>query len=97
VAAVPACICVEVVYATQDRAVVKSYRLVPPVRIADALRAAAADPDFSGVDLWNSPVGVYGRRMAPDHPIKHGDRVEIYRPLAADPKTARRARARQKS
>ncbi|MDH3320784.1 MAG: RnfH family protein [Betaproteobacteria bacterium] len=38
-------------------------------------------------------VGIYGRRVAPDTRLADGDRVEIYRPLSADPKDARRRRA----
>lgn len=38
-------------------------------------------------------VGVYGRTASADTMLKDGDRVEIYRPLVADPKQARRRRA----
>lgn len=39
-------------------------------------------------------VGIHGRRVALDARLADGDRVEIYRPLNADPKEARRRRAR---
>ena len=45
---------IEVVYAEPQRAIVKVYRLDPGSRVADALRLAALDPDFAGVDLENS-------------------------------------------
>ena len=86
---------IEIVYAEPHRAIVKTLRLAPGSRIADALRAAALDPDFSGVDLVNSPVGVFGRTAGPEYVLKDGDRIEIYRPLAADPKAARRSRVQQ--
>lgn len=38
-------------------------------------------------------VGIHGRRVTLDTPLRDGDRVETYRPLAADPKEARRRRA----
>ena len=38
-------------------------------------------------------MGIFGKRVALDHPLAPGDRVEIYRPLAMDPKEARRRRA----
>lgn len=41
-------------------------------------------------------VGVHGRRVTLDTRLANGDRVEIYRPLSADPKEARRARARRR-
>jgi uncharacterized protein len=47
------------------------------------------------VDLANSALGIFGRPTRADHALRQGDRIEIYRPLAADPKVARRARAKQ--
>ena len=41
-----------------------------------------------------APLGIWGRVVAPDAALADGDRVEIYRPLAQDPKEARRQRAR---
>jgi putative ubiquitin-RnfH superfamily antitoxin RatB of RatAB toxin-antitoxin module len=86
---------IELAYAEPQRAIVKSFQLAPQSQVADALRLAALDPDFSGVDLENSALGIFGRVVRADHPLKDGDRIEIYRPLTADPKTARRARAKQ--
>jgi putative ubiquitin-RnfH superfamily antitoxin RatB of RatAB toxin-antitoxin module len=86
---------IEIAYAEPQRAIVKTFQLAPQSRVADAMRLAALDPDFSGVDLDNSAVGIFGRVVQADHPLKDGDRIEIYRPLTADPKTARRARAKQ--
>jgi putative ubiquitin-RnfH superfamily antitoxin RatB of RatAB toxin-antitoxin module len=86
---------VEVSYAEPQRAVVKRFRLGSPASIDDVLRLAAADPAFAGVDIAHAAVGVFGRLAPSSQPLNDGDRVEIYRPLAADPKSARRARARQ--
>jgi len=92
-ASIPADIGVEVSYAEPERAVVKTFRLGYPACIADVLRLAAADPDFAGVDIEHAAVGIFGRLASLSQPLNDGDRVEIYRPLAADPKIARRARA----
>jgi hypothetical protein len=86
---------VEIAYAQPQRVIVKTYELGPGARVADALRLAALDPDFSGVDLANSPLGVFGKVARADQALREGDRIEIYRPLSADPKAARRARAKQ--
>jgi putative ubiquitin-RnfH superfamily antitoxin RatB of RatAB toxin-antitoxin module len=86
---------VEIAYAEPQRAIVKTLRLAPGSRISDALQMAAHDPDFSGVDLANAAVGIFGRLARADHILQEGDRIEIYRPLTADPKTARRARAKE--
>jgi putative ubiquitin-RnfH superfamily antitoxin RatB of RatAB toxin-antitoxin module len=91
----PTEISVEVSYAEPQRAVVKTYRLGSAASVGDALRLAAADPDFAGVDLAHSAVGIFGKLAPASQLLNGGDRVEIYRPLAADPKSARRARARE--
>ena len=82
-------------YAEPHRAVLKRFTIGTPACIADALRLAAADPDFAGIDIAGSVVGVFGRVVRASTPLEDGDRVEIYRPLAADPKSARRTRARE--
>jgi putative ubiquitin-RnfH superfamily antitoxin RatB of RatAB toxin-antitoxin module len=86
---------IEIAYAEPQRAIVKIFRLAAGSRVADALRLAALDPEFAGVDLANSAFGIFGRSARPDHALQQGDRIEIYRPLRADPKAARRARAQQ--
>jgi putative ubiquitin-RnfH superfamily antitoxin RatB of RatAB toxin-antitoxin module len=85
---------IEIAYAEPRRAIVKSLRLPPGARVADALKLAAVDPDFAAVDLANSTFGIFGKLAGADQPLRQGDRIEIYRPLLADPKEARRARAR---
>ncbi len=72
----------------------KMLHLPPGSCVADALRLAALDPDFAGIDFASSAFGVFGKAVQADQALKSGDRVEIYRPLAADPKEARRARAK---
>jgi uncharacterized protein len=66
--------------------------LPPGSRAIDAIEASgllAAHPELSS----SLSVGVFGQACAPDHPLRDGDRVEVYRPLTVDPKEARRVRA----
>ena len=86
---------VEIAYAEPQRAIVKILRLAPGSEVADAVRLAALDADFAGVDLANAAIGIFGKLTRNDHVLQDGDRIEIYRPLTADPKAARRARARE--
>ncbi|MDP9084613.1 MAG: RnfH family protein [Pseudomonadota bacterium] len=86
---------VQVVSAAPERAAVKYLELTPMSSVADALRLAALDAAFAGVDFATAPVGIFGRPVRPEQGLKDGDRIEIYRPLSADPKIARRARARE--
>jgi uncharacterized protein len=57
-------------------------RLAPDATLADALRAGGLDAE----------AGVWGRLRAPSTRLRDGDRIELYRPLAVDPKEARRLR-----
>ena len=86
---------VEVVYAEPSRQIVKTYRLQAPATVAELLALAAVDAEFAGIDCLHAPVGIYGRLAARRDALADGDRVEIYRPLAVDPKAARRSRARR--
>ena len=86
---------IEVVYCEAQRAIVKTYDLDAGSSVAEALRLAAQDADFAGVEVKNATFGIFGRLASPEQVLQEGDRLEIYRPLTADPKTARRARAQQ--
>ena len=86
---------IEIVYAEPQRAIVKTLHLPAGASVADALQLAALDPEFAGVDLANSALGIFGKLTQGNQLLRQGDRIEIYRPLAADPKEARRARAQQ--
>jgi putative ubiquitin-RnfH superfamily antitoxin RatB of RatAB toxin-antitoxin module len=88
---------VAIVYAQPQRSISKSLLLSPGATIADALAEAALDQDFLGVDLANSPVGIFGKVARRDVKLNDGDRIEIYRPLQEEPKLARRKRASPKA
>jgi len=76
---------IEVVRARPQRQEAVALELEQGATVLVALRAAGMPLD--------QPVGIYGRRVALDARLADGDRVEIYRPLRADPKEARRQRA----
>jgi uncharacterized protein len=84
---------ITVAYAQADRQILREVELPAAARVADALALAALDPLFADIDLQRAVVGIFGQRSAPDSMLQDGDRVEIYRPLTADPKAMRRARA----
>jgi putative ubiquitin-RnfH superfamily antitoxin RatB of RatAB toxin-antitoxin module len=85
-------IAVEVVLALPGRVLLKRLMLDAGATAAEAVRVAGLRQDGLPVDLQR--LGIFGRRVAPDQPLRDGDRVEIYRPLVLDPKEARRRRAR---
>lgn len=86
---------VEVAYALPEKQ--KIYGLIVE-ECTSALEAVKQSPvckDFGDIDLDTAKMGVFGQSIkAPaSHILQAGDRVEIYRPLIADPKAARRKRA----
>ena len=78
---------VEVVHARPDAAKTVTVSIPAGSTAAEAVRA-------SGLP-HHGTFGVFGKRVAPDFRLREGDRVELYRPLAQDPKEARRRRARK--
>jgi len=84
---------VEVVYALPGGHDHTTLELRGGATVDEALRASGIAERHRGIDL--SRLGIFGRRVARDTPLAQGDRVEIYRPLALDPKEARRERARR--
>ena len=88
-------IAVEVVYGLRDTQRVVALTLPQGSLVSDALEAARQDllKCFPDLLIESAAIGVYGRKVSPDHRLKAGDRVEIYRPLIADPKAVRRAKA----
>ncbi len=63
------------------------------LRLPAGARAGAAVA-ASGLGTGSMPLGIGGRLVTAQEPLRDGDRVEILRPLALDPKEARRRRAR---
>lgn len=86
---------VEVVYATPAAQRRYAVDLPPGGTVRAAIERSGVLRDHPHIDLVRDRVGVYGRLVALDDVLEEGDRVEILRPLLADPKAARRQRARR--
>jgi putative ubiquitin-RnfH superfamily antitoxin RatB of RatAB toxin-antitoxin module len=84
---------VEVVYASTRVQEIVCVELEPGATVADAIEASGLRVRFPSLSRGQQPVGIFGRVVTPQHPIAAGDRIEIYRPLVADPMAARRQRA----
>ena len=83
---------IEVVYALPDVQHRLHLELEAGARVRDALAAVRRVPPFSGMDMAAQSVGIFGRIVDLDEVLGPDDRVEVYRPLAVDPKEARRRR-----
>jgi putative ubiquitin-RnfH superfamily antitoxin RatB of RatAB toxin-antitoxin module len=87
---------VEVVYALPEREDAVSVSLPAGASALDALRASGLLERHPEIDLARQKIGVYGRVVSAEARLRDGDRVEVYRPLAVEPKEARRRRALKK-
>lgn len=70
-----------------------SVELEEGASVREAVERSGVLAEFPEIDLGRNRVGVYGRLVTLDSALGEGDRVEILRPLVADPKAARRRRA----
>jgi uncharacterized protein len=86
-------ITVQVAYALPHQQVVLSVELPVGATALQAAQDSGIATTFPGLDLENATFGIYGQLVAPRQVLRDGDRVEIYRPLTADPKEVRKARA----
>jgi uncharacterized protein len=87
---------VAVVYATPTRQFAKTLSLPAGSSVEQAIRASGLLEELPELDLAHQRVGVFGEPVQLDDCLQGGERVEIYRPLLADPKEARRRRAKAK-
>jgi hypothetical protein len=83
----------EVVYALPQRQTVVAVELAHGATVYQAVMVSGIGRDHPELDLDNADFGIWGERVRADECVSDGDRIEIYRPLVADPKTMRRKRA----
>ena len=88
---------ITVIYAEPDAADVTTLNLPIDSTIAAAVEASGILARNPALTLKTMRCGIFGRRAEPDTVLQEGDRVEIYRPLRADPKELRRSRVKLKS
>lgn len=86
---------VEVVYATPKKQKLVAMDVPTGTTAAEAIGLAALEQDFEDLEVDYNAIGVFSQKVSPDHILLPGDRVEIYRPLIADPKEIRRQRAKE--
>jgi putative ubiquitin-RnfH superfamily antitoxin RatB of RatAB toxin-antitoxin module len=87
---------VSVVYANPKRQFWTTLDLPDGSRVQDAIDRSSVLRQFPEIDLATQKVGIFSKTVGLDTALEDGDRVEIYRPLTADPKTIQ-ARAKAKT
>lgn len=84
---------VEVAYAREEQQALLPVQGPEGLTIAEAIERSGIIQRFPEIDLAANKVGVFGKMAKLDTALADGDRVEIYPPLIADPKQARKSRA----
>lgn len=86
---------IEVVYAAVDRQVLLTLTVPAGTSLRAAVQASGIAVQFPELDPVGCPLGIFGKVVADAEvrAVQAGDRIEIYRPLLADPKEVRRLRA----
>ena len=88
---------VEVVYAYPERYFLKKLTLENPITIQNAIVQSGVLEKYTEIDLRQNKVGIFSRLAKLTDMVENGDRIEIYRPLVADPKEIRRKRAAEQA
>lgn len=86
-------ICVEVAYARPDQQVIIPVDVEEGITLEEAIVRSGILTQFPEIDLKTNKVGVFSKICKKDQILRDRDRVEIYRPLIADPKKVRKQRA----
>ncbi|MED5596366.1 RnfH family protein [Janthinobacterium sp. P210006] len=87
---------VQVCHALPDSSFLRTLTVPAGTTIEQAVAQSGLLQAIPGIDLAINMVGIYGKKKTPDTVLHEHDRVEVYRPLQADPKEARRRRASSK-
>lgn len=87
---------VEVAYALPTKQKLIVLQMKPGSTVRDAIEQSGILAQFQDIDLESThKVGIWSKSCALSRALQQGDRVEIYRPLVADPKEIRKRRAEQ--
>ena len=84
---------VEVAYAVDKKQAILTLQVAEGTTALEAAKQSGITEKFEGIDLENAKLGIFAKVVSPSQVLREGDRVEIYRPLIADPKEVRKARA----
>ena len=87
---------VEVAYARPDQQKIITLQVAPGCTIQAAIEQSGILNQYPEIRLDQNKVGIFGKLSQLHAQLRAGDRVEIYRPLLADPKAARKKRATRK-
>ncbi len=93
----PGLIRAQVCYALPDQVFIAEVSMPAGATLLQAVRESGLLQRYTGIDLAQQKIGIFGKVKAADTLLRDGDRIEVYRPLQADPKETRRRRANHKA
>ena len=88
---------IEIAYALPERYYLKSFQVDEGITVQTAIMQSGILSQFPEIDLSTNKIGIFSRPIKVTDVLKEGDRIEIYRPLLADPKEIRRKRAAEQA
>ena len=86
---------IEVAYATPAQQVIRALNVDTGSTAETAVIQSGLLARFPEINLTDNKIGIFGKVIKKEAVLKEGDRIEIYRPLIADPKEIRRQRAKE--
>lgn len=89
----PELMSIEVVYPLPEKQEIFTVSLPAGASVRQAIEISGVLLKYPDIDMSKNKIGVFARLVKPDAPLRDRDRVEIYRPLIADPKEVRKQRA----
>jgi len=86
-------IMIEVSYALPKKQIIIPVLVPKDISVKEAIELSGMLKKFEEINLDSNQVGIFGKLTTLDKGLRDRDRIEIYRPLAADPKEIRRKKA----
>ncbi|PPC92362.1 MAG: RnfH family protein [Methylobacter sp.] len=81
---------VGVCYAEYDRQLWVRLEVPDDSTVEQAISISGLLKKYPEINLETQKVGIFGKIASMDTPLKEGDRIEIYRPITADPKQVKK-------
>ena len=88
---------IEIAYALPERYYLKSFQVDEGITVQTVITQSGILSQFPEIDLSTNKIGIFSRPIKLTDVLKEGERIEIYRPLLADPKEIRRKRAAEQA
>lgn len=90
-------ITIEIIYALPDEQNLQTFSVIKGTNVEQAIKQSGLLEKYPEIDLSKNKVGIFSKVTKMDVELRQGDRIEIYRPLIADPKEVRKRKAAEQA